>query len=73
MSHDATVQEVLAALDQMEQEVTVWEATFLESLLHQSYPLTPKQYAVLVKMAEKYVAETGLVAELYGQQRLLER
>jgi hypothetical protein len=65
-----TVKEVLRALDTMEQEVTAWEAGFLESLLRQTYPPTPKQQSVLVKMAEHY-CDPLLAAELRGQMRLL--
>lgn len=66
---DATVKEVLTYLDTMEREVTNWEARFLESLLKQSFPLTAKQGAVLVKMAEEY-CDPLLAAELRGQARL---
>jgi hypothetical protein len=69
MSHNPTVQEVLTALDTMEREVTDWEAGFIASLLMQTYPLTPKQQAVLVKLAEEY-CDPLLVAELRGQLRL---
>ena len=69
MTHDPVVQEVLTALDTMEQDVTAWEASFLESLLQQTYPLTAKQHAVLVRMAEEY-CDPLLAAESRGQQRL---
>lgn len=69
MAHDPVVQEVLTALDQMEREVTDWEAKFLESVMRQTYALTPKQRAVLVKLAEEY-CDPLLAAELRGQQRL---
>lgn len=69
MTHDPIVHEVLTALDTMEQAVTDWEAGFLESLLRQTYPLKPKQLAVLVRMAEAY-CDPLLTAELLGQQRL---
>lgn len=69
MTHDPTVQEVLTALDTMDQDVTDWEASFLESLLSQTYPLSLKQHAVLVRMAEHY-CDPLLAAELRGQQRL---
>lgn len=69
MAHNATVQEVLTALDTMNQDVTDWEAKFLESVIKQRYPLTPKQMTVLVKMAEAY-CDPLLAAELRGQQRL---
>jgi hypothetical protein len=69
MAHDATVLEVLTALDTMAAEVTDWESSFLESLLTQTYPLTAKQRAVLVRMAERY-CDPLLAAELRGQQRL---
>lgn len=68
-TNNATIQEVLTALDTMEQEVTAWESSFLESLLRQTYPLTVKQHAVLVRMAERY-CDPLLAAELRGQQRL---
>lgn len=66
---DPTVREVLSALDTMEREVTEWEANFLESLWHQTFPLTAKQQVVLVKMAEEYL-DPLLAAALRGQQRL---
>lgn len=69
MEHDATVQDVLKALDEGDFDVTAFEAQFLESLLRQTYPLTPKQHAVLVRMAEHY-CDPLLAAELRGQQRL---
>lgn len=69
MQHDPLIQEVLTALDTMEQEVTDWEAKYLQSLLTQSYPLTTKQRSVLVRMAEQYL-DPCLAAELRGQQRL---
>jgi len=71
MQQDATVQEVLAALDTMDREVTAWEANFLESVRGQTFPLTAKQRAVLVKLAEEY-CDPLLAAELRGQQRLFE-
>lgn len=67
--HDAVVQEVLQALDTMEQAVTDWEANFLENLLKQTFPLTAKQRHVLITMAERYL-DLCLAAELRGQQRL---
>lgn len=69
MTHDPVVQEVLTALDQIEREVTNWEAKFLDSLMRQTFPLTPKQRTVLVKLAEEY-CDALLAAELRGQQRL---
>lgn len=69
MVHDHAVLEVLTALDQMDREVSDWESKFLDSLMKQSYPLTAKQRAVLVKMAEEY-CDPLLAAELRGQQRL---
>jgi hypothetical protein len=69
MNYDPTVQEVLTTLDTMEREVTDWECKFLESLMRQTYPLTSKQQAVLVKMAEEY-CDPLLAAELRGQLRL---
>ena len=68
MAQDPLVQEVLTALD-TGPEVTDWEATFLNSVMQQTYPLTPKQLAVVVRMAERYL-DAGLAAELRGQQRL---
>jgi hypothetical protein len=64
-----SIEEALKALDTMEQEVTTWEAGFLETLLKQQRPLSPKQLAVLVRMAEQYL-DPCLAAELRGQQRL---
>lgn len=42
-------------LDAMEQEVTAWEADFLETCLTQSFPLTTKQRLVVVTMSKKYL------------------
>jgi len=69
--HTDIVHEVLAKLDAMDQPVSDWEAGFLESLLRrrEKRPLSPKQQAILVRMAEQYL-EPGLAAELRGQQRL---
>ena len=66
---DPTTREVLTALDQMDQDVTAWEADFLESLMTQTWPLSPKQRAVLMTMADRYL-DPCLAAELRGQQRL---
>lgn len=60
---------VLQALDTMEQSVSDYEASFLESLLKQSYPPTERQMRVLVRMAEAYLSPE-IAAELRGQQRL---
>lgn len=68
MNHEL-VQDVLQALDGMEQATTSWESEFLNSVMQQAYPLTERQLATLTTMAERY----GLVeqaAELRGQQRL---
>lgn len=70
MTHDATIQEVLTALDTTERHLTNWEINFLASVMAQTYPLRPKQLAVLVQMAEEYLEDPLLVAELRGQQRL---
>jgi hypothetical protein len=69
MTQSVTVREVLTALDRIGRELTDWEAGFLESVLQQTSPLTPKQMAVLVKLAEAYL-DPMLAAELRGQQRL---
>jgi hypothetical protein len=69
MPHDPLVQEILTALDTGAHDVTRWEADFLDSLLRQTYPLTPKQRHVLARMAERYL-DPALAAELLGQQRL---
>jgi hypothetical protein len=65
----ALITEALHALDTMETEVTNWEAGFLQTLLRQTFPLSPKQQAVLIEMAEQYL-DPLLAAELRGQQRL---
>jgi hypothetical protein len=69
MAQDETTQALLTALDTMARDVTEWEAGFLDSCMRQTYPLTPKQRAVLVRMADQYVPH--LAAELRGQLRLL--
>lgn len=69
MPQEGVVAEVLSALDSMEQDVTEWEAGFLDSVMKQSYPVTAKQRTVLVKMAEQYL-DPCLAAELRGQERL---
>jgi hypothetical protein len=69
MAHDPLVQRILTALDTHERAVTDWEASFLESLLRQTFPLTGKQRQVLARMAEQYLTP-ALAAELLGQQRL---
>jgi hypothetical protein len=63
------ITEALHALDTMETEVTNWEAGVLQTLLRQTFPLSPKQQAVLIEMAEQYL-DPLLAAELRGQQRL---
>lgn len=70
MAHDPLVSQILKALDEGEHEVTAWEANYLNSVMQQTYPLTPKQRKVLAQMAEKYLNAT-LAAELIGQKRLL--
>jgi hypothetical protein len=69
MIDNLIVQEVIEYLDTMEREVTKWEAGFLESLKRQTFPMRPKQFACLVKMAEDY-CDPLLAAELRGQLRL---
>ena len=71
MTHDATVQEVLTALAMTERRLTNWEKGFLEHVMTQTYPLQPKQRAVLIKLAEEYLEDPLLAAELRGQLRLL--
>ena len=46
---------LLDDIDASEKEVTAWEANFIESILSQDRPLTPKQKAVIEKMAEEYL------------------
>lgn len=70
MTHDATVQEVLTALATTERQLTNWERSFVASVSQQAYPLRPKQLAVLVKLADEYLEDPLLAAELRGQQRL---
>jgi ribonuclease HI len=51
--------EVLQRLDAMAREVTPWEASFLDSVLQQLRDgrfLSPKQHAVLEKMAAQYLS-----------------
>ena len=54
----------------MDEEVTQWESSFLESLLHQRFPLTAKQHAVLVRVAKVCCLTHCWREELRGQQRL---
>jgi hypothetical protein len=69
---DPLVNEALTLLNRMPREVSDWKAAFLNNLLQQSYPLRPKQRAVLVRMLEQYIPESPLAAELRGQARLFE-
>jgi len=47
------------AIDAGAQEVSDWEARFIEDLLkHRPYSLSPKQWAIVRQMAEKYLGET---------------
>jgi hypothetical protein len=69
MTENATIQEVLTALDTQPRTLSTWEATFLESLKRQTFPLSPRQFAKLVELAEEY-CDPLLAAELRGQQRL---
>jgi len=64
------VRETLSALEMITPPLTGKDAEFLESFLRQRYPLRPKQLAVLATMAKHYLPESGLEAELLGQQRL---
>ena len=63
--------DIIEAIDQGSCTVTDWEAEFLETLVRYgpSPSLSPKQRAVLTRMAEKYLP-LWMVAEWLGQQRL---
>lgn len=68
----ALVWETIARLDQLDRPVTDWEAGFLDSVLKKRdrvSTLSPKQVAIVVRMAETYLDATT-AAELRGQQRL---
>jgi hypothetical protein len=69
MTHDPTVQEALTALAALAPRLTDWERGFVHSLQHQTYPLRPKQQAVLITLAEDH-CDPLLAAELRGQLRL---
>ena len=62
----------LEALDRLEEELSDWEAGFLETCLKWRGTYTAKQQAVIVKLCERY-ARFDLAAECLGQTRLLER
>lgn len=68
---DDPVTIALQALDTMPQEVTVWEADFLDNLLRRhTRGLSPTQQAILARMITQYLHDELLAAEIYGQQRL---
>jgi len=69
MSHEATVQAVLTALDAQRETLSPWEHGFLLSLRTQTSPLTLRQQDVLVTLANAY-CDPLLAAELRGQMRL---
>ena len=63
--------EAVRRLDTMNADVTVWEASFLDSLLRDPHPrYTPKRRMVLARMVERYLNDAALAAEVLGQQRL---
>ena len=67
------VSETLMRLDALPIEMTDFEANFLESVLRQSHAgrsLSPKQLAVVRRMAEQYLSPE-MAAELAVQGRLL--
>lgn len=70
MTQDEAIETALKSLDTMQREVNRWEANFLESVL--TYGVhTPKQRAALARMADKYLPDGLLGAEILGQERLL--
>jgi hypothetical protein len=69
MTENATIQEVLTALETQPRTLTPWEAGFLANVKRQTFPLRPLQFAKLVELAEEYL-DPLLAAELRGQQRL---
>jgi hypothetical protein len=70
MTQDEAIETALIHLDMMPHEVNRWEATFLESVLMYGVH-TPKQRVALAKLADKYLPEKLLGAEILGQERLL--
>ena len=55
--HEGWYRQVLEELDRLSEEVTAWEAEFLDSLLaHPERRLSPKQRAVIEKMQARYLA-----------------
>ena len=64
------ITEALKRLDTMEQEVTQWEAGFLESVMRFGCK-SPKQRQVLARRVERYLDDTTLASEVLGQERLL--
>lgn len=66
---EETWRDLAKQIDRSDHTVSDWEANFLESLLRQRTPPTPRQFAVLMRMMEKYLG-AELAAELHGQQRL---
>ena len=64
--------EILQMIDEQPSPCTPWEVEFLENCLRRgpAYTLSPKQRAVIRRMADTYLAES-VVAEWLGQLTLL--
>lgn len=68
---EPSIEKVLEALRTSGAPLDEWQRGFLRSVSQQKRPLRPLQRATLLRMAEAYL-DPGLVAEIYGQQRLFE-
>ena len=64
--------DIMIMIDEQPITCTRWEIEFLDSLLKkgEQYTLSPKQRAVLRRMADEYLAES-IVAEWLGQLSLM--
>ena len=63
------IAEALHRLDTMQDDVTEWEASWLDSVMRGT-SWSPRQRAVLAKMCSQYLKDDLLAGEIYGQQRL---
>jgi hypothetical protein len=61
--------QTITTLDQLDQVVTDFEASVLETLLR-TRRCSPKQLRIICQMVERYLHDPLLAAELQGQQRL---
>ena len=64
------IADALRRLDTMQQEVTTFEANFLNDVIPDVL-WTENRRRVLAKMCEDWLGDLALAAEVRGQQRLL--